>query len=86
MTETELYGPVKRFLEARGFAVKGEIRGCDLVDSDLERITLSAFGERPRVGRAVHLAAACGTITHAPRTSRTRSPITNMGTPLTPAS
>ncbi len=29
--ETALYGPVKRFLEARGFAVKGEVCGCDLV-------------------------------------------------------
>ncbi len=29
--ETALYGPVKAFLEARGFAVKGEVRGCDLV-------------------------------------------------------
>jgi hypothetical protein len=29
--ETKLYLPVKRFLEARGFRVKGEIGGCDLV-------------------------------------------------------
>lgn len=29
--ETSLYGPVKRFLERLGFAVKGEIGGCDLV-------------------------------------------------------
>jgi hypothetical protein len=29
--ETSLYGPVKRFLEKRGFAVKGEVCGCDLV-------------------------------------------------------
>lgn len=29
--ETSLYPPVKRFLEAHGFDVKGEIRGCDLV-------------------------------------------------------
>jgi hypothetical protein len=29
--ETALYGPVKRFLEARGYEVKGEVRGCDLV-------------------------------------------------------
>jgi hypothetical protein len=29
--ETSLYLPVKKFLEARGFAVKGEICGCDLV-------------------------------------------------------
>jgi hypothetical protein len=29
--ETSLYPPVKRFLEKLGFAVKGEIRGCDVV-------------------------------------------------------
>jgi hypothetical protein len=29
--ETSLYLPVKRFLEGLGFAVKGEIKGCDLV-------------------------------------------------------
>jgi hypothetical protein len=29
--ETSLYLPVKRFLESLGFAVKGEVRGCDLV-------------------------------------------------------
>src|SRR5262249_45054746 len=29
--ETALYAPVKRFLETQGFAVKGEICGCDLV-------------------------------------------------------
>ena len=29
--ETALYIPVKRFLEKLGFAVKGEIGGCDLV-------------------------------------------------------
>jgi hypothetical protein len=29
--EAALYPPVKRFLEAQGYAVKGEIRGCDLV-------------------------------------------------------
>ena len=31
MTETDLYGPVKRFLEAQGFTVKGEIGPCDVV-------------------------------------------------------
>ena len=31
LPETSLYAPVKRFLEAQGFVVKGEIRGCDLV-------------------------------------------------------
>ena len=29
--ETALYNPVKAFLEAQGFTVKGEIRGCDVV-------------------------------------------------------
>ncbi len=29
--ETELYGPVKRFLEGLGFTVKGEVGGCDLL-------------------------------------------------------
>jgi hypothetical protein len=30
-SETSLYGPVKRYLETLGFAVKGEVCGCDLV-------------------------------------------------------
>jgi hypothetical protein len=29
--ETELYAPVKAFLEAQGYAVKGEVHRCDLV-------------------------------------------------------
>jgi hypothetical protein len=29
--EAALYRPVKRFLEDRGYEVKGEVRGCDLV-------------------------------------------------------
>ncbi|PSJ36194.1 DUF2161 family putative PD-(D/E)XK-type phosphodiesterase [Allosphingosinicella deserti] len=31
LAETSLYRPVKAFLEAQGFTVKGEICGCDLV-------------------------------------------------------
>jgi len=31
LRETTLYAPVKEFLEARGYEVKGEVRGCDLV-------------------------------------------------------
>ncbi len=31
MRETDLYPPVKRFLEAQGYVVKGEIRDCDVV-------------------------------------------------------
>jgi len=30
-TESALYPPIKRFLEAHGFSVKGEIGGCDIV-------------------------------------------------------
>jgi hypothetical protein len=30
-SESALYAPVKRFLEAQGFTVKGEVCGCDLV-------------------------------------------------------
>jgi len=29
--EVDLYGPVKRFLEGQGYAVKGEIGACDIV-------------------------------------------------------
>jgi hypothetical protein len=31
MAETDLYRPVKQFLEAQGYAVKGEIGPCDIV-------------------------------------------------------
>ena len=31
MSEVELYGPIKRFLEAQGYTVKGEIGACDVV-------------------------------------------------------
>ena len=31
LRETALYAPVKAFLERRGYEVKGEVRGCDLV-------------------------------------------------------
>ncbi|MGL4634503.1 MAG: DUF2161 domain-containing phosphodiesterase [Beijerinckiaceae bacterium] len=31
MRETDLYAPVKRYLEVQGYAVKGEIRECDIV-------------------------------------------------------
>ncbi|HLJ63410.1 MAG TPA: DUF2161 family putative PD-(D/E)XK-type phosphodiesterase [Stellaceae bacterium] len=29
--ESDLYAPVKRFLEAQGYEVKGEVKGCDVV-------------------------------------------------------
>lgn len=44
--ETALYLPVKRFLEARGYAVKGEVCGCDLVALPKDA---AADDERPLV-------------------------------------
>lgn len=31
MPETDLYLPLKAFMEAAGYSVKGEVNGCDLV-------------------------------------------------------
>jgi hypothetical protein len=31
MPETDLYHPVKKFLESQGFTVKAEVKGCDVV-------------------------------------------------------
>jgi hypothetical protein len=31
MAETDLYPPIKRLLEAQGYQVKGEVKGCDVV-------------------------------------------------------
>ncbi len=31
MAEAELYAPIKRFLEAQGYTVKGEVGACDIV-------------------------------------------------------
>jgi hypothetical protein len=42
--ETALYLPVKRFLEARGFRVKGEICGCDLVALPAEPVPAAPNG------------------------------------------
>ncbi|MHB0875254.1 MAG: DUF2161 family putative PD-(D/E)XK-type phosphodiesterase [Anaerolineae bacterium] len=30
MKETDLYGPLRSFLEAQGYVVRGEVRGCDI--------------------------------------------------------
>src|SRR5690606_19997193 len=31
MSEADLYGPIKRFLERQGYTVKGEVGACDIV-------------------------------------------------------
>ena len=43
--ETALYLPVKRFLENLGFAVKGEIGGCDLVALSDDETPIVVVGE-----------------------------------------
>ena len=43
--ETALYLPVKRFLEKLGFAVKGEIGGCDLVALNGDDPPIVVIGE-----------------------------------------
>src|SRR5438045_3828367 len=45
LRETSLYVPVKRFLESRGFHVKGEICGCDLVALRGDEPPLVVIGE-----------------------------------------
>ncbi|GLK72193.1 hypothetical protein GCM10017643_23090 [Ancylobacter dichloromethanicus] len=43
--ETSLYLPVKRFLEERGFTVKGEVGGCDLVALSGDDTPVVVIGE-----------------------------------------
>ena len=45
LLETALYLPVKRFLETLGFAVKGEIGGCDLVALSGDEPPIVVVGE-----------------------------------------
>ena len=63
--ETSLYGPMKRYLEKRGFAVKGEVCGCDLVALRGEEPPVVVIGELKLsfslelVLQAVERTAAC---------------------------
>ena len=43
--EIDLYQPVKAFLEAQGFSVKGEIRGCDIVAQRADEPELVVIAE-----------------------------------------
>ncbi len=73
--ETALYPPVKRFLEARGFVVKGEIGHCDLVAIKVGDAPVLVVGELKQsfnlelVLQAVDRAAACDEIWLAARLS-----------------
>jgi len=44
-SETSLYQPVKRYLEMLGYAVKGEVCGCDLVALRGDEPPLVVIGE-----------------------------------------
>lgn len=63
--ETELYLPVKRFLERLGFTVKGEIGGCDLVGLSGDDPPVVVIGELKQtfnlelILQAVDRAGAC---------------------------
>lgn len=65
MLETELYLPVKRFLERLGFTVKGEIGGCDLVGLSNDNPPVVVIGELKQtfnlelILQAVDRAGAC---------------------------
>lgn len=76
--ETALYAPVKRFLEAHGFAVKGEVCGCDLVGLRGEEPPLVVIGELKLgfnlelVLQGVNRTAACDEVWLAVRASARR--------------
>ena len=71
--ETSLYPPVKRYLEKLGFAVKGEIRGCDVVGLRADGLVVicelklslqsrtRAPGRRPQCGVRGDLAGGAST-------------------------
>ena len=66
--ETTLYAPVKRYLEALGFTVKGEVCGCDLVALRGEEPPIVVIGELKLafslelVLQGVDRTAACGEV------------------------
>ena len=73
--ETALYLPVKRFLEGLGFAVKGEVGGCDLVALSGDEPPIVVIGELKLsfnlelVLQAVDRAGACDEVWLAARMS-----------------
>ena len=77
MAETDLYLPLKAFMEAAGYSVKGEVNGCDLVgvtETDPPVVVVCemklAFNLE-LVMQAVQRAAFCDEVWLAARASRT---------------
>ncbi|MEO8683907.1 MAG: DUF2161 family putative PD-(D/E)XK-type phosphodiesterase [Devosia sp.] len=77
MAETELYLPLKAFMEGAGYAVKGEVNGCDLVgvkDGDppvLIVCEMKLTFNLELVMQGVNRAAFCDEVWLAARTSKT---------------
>ena len=75
--ETSLYPPVKRYLEKLGFAVKGEVCGCDVVGLRADGIVviceLKLSFNLELVLQGVDRSAACEEIWLAVRTTLRRS-------------
>jgi hypothetical protein len=76
--ETNLYLPVKRFLEGLGFAVKGEIGGCDILALSRDAPPIVVIGELKLafnlelVLQGVDRAAACDEVWLAVRLTTNR--------------
>jgi hypothetical protein len=77
--ETALYAPVKRYLEARGFTVKGEVCGCDLLALRGDKPPVVVIGELKLafnlelVLQGINRTAACDEVWLAVRLAGRRS-------------
>lgn len=77
MAETDLYLPLKAFMEGAGYCVKGEVNGCDLVgvkDGDppvLIVCEMKLAFNLELVMQGVNRAAACDEVWLAARSSKT---------------
>jgi hypothetical protein len=77
MPEVDLYDPIKRFLEAQGYRVKGEIGACDIVavrgDEGLVVVELKERLSLALVLQAVDRLSVCDTVYVAFRTGKGHS-------------
>lgn len=77
MVETDLYLPLKAFMEGAGYSVKGEVNGCDLVgvkDGDPQVVVVCEMKltfNLELVMQGVNRAAICDEVWLAARTSKT---------------
>lgn len=74
--ESDLYGPVKRFLEELGFEVKGEVNGCDLAavrGEDLVLVELKVAFNLPLVLQGIERQRVCDTVYLAVEAPSSRS-------------